>query len=123
MSHHLDCFRAALSVLAGDGHIKQRLIEAFDTYLRDIEADSLPLTVREPFADLRLALSRVQPLNGEGPIRASVRKMSIEEANACARRLVDLYADVVRAGGVAEEALPRSVEEAIDVPAMLLKSV
>ena len=124
MSHHLECFRAALSVLAGHGHIKQRLIEAFDENLQDIDAATLPLTIRESFADLRLKLNQVAPLNGEGPICASVRKMSIEEADACGRQLAALYADVVRAAGDSQETLPLSpVEDAPAVPAMLLKSV
>lgn len=123
MTHHLECFRAALSVLAGHGHIKQRLIEAFDKNLRDIDAATLPLTIREPFADLQLKMTHVAPSNGEGPICASVRKMSVEEAGACGRQLVGLYADVVRAAGDAEDVLPLPVEDAPEVPAMLLKSV
>jgi hypothetical protein len=120
---HLEKFRAALSVLAGHGHIKQRLIEAFDQNLRDLDESSLPLIVREPFADLRLKMSQVAPLNGEGPICASVRKMSIDEADACSQLLLDLYADVIRSGLDDEEAEPVSAEDNIDVPAMLLKSV
>lgn len=124
MSHHLECFRAALSALAGHGHIKQRLIEAFDQNLRDLDESTLPLTVREPFADLRLAMSQVAPLNGEGPVCASVRKMSIDEADDCAHKLVDLYADVIRAAvAEVEEPAPLPVESTVEVPAMLLKSV
>ena len=124
MSHHLECFRAALSALAGHGHIKQRLIEAFDKNLSDIDESTLPLTVREPFADLRLTMSQVAPLNGEGPVCASVRKMSIDEADACARQMVELFADVIRASVTdVEESAPLPVESAVEVPAMLLKSV
>ena len=121
---HLEKFRAALSALAGHGHIKQRLIEAFDQHLRDIDESSLPLTVREPYADLHLKMTQVAPLNGEGPICASVRKMSIDEADACSRLLVDLYADVIRtASAELDDAAPLAVESTVEVPAMLLKSV
>ena len=36
MTDHLDRFHAALTVLAGHGHIKQRLIRAFEDNLVDI---------------------------------------------------------------------------------------
>lgn len=124
MSHHHRCFRAALSALAGHGHIKQRLITAFGQHLSDIDESTLPLTAREPFIDLRQKMTRVSPLNGEGPICASVRKMSIVDASACSEALVALYADVIRYGepDVAE---PDSLaaESAAKVPTMLLKSV
>ena len=124
MTHHHECFRAALSALAGLGHIKQRLMIAFAQHLSDIDESRLPVTVREPFADLRRKMTRVSPLNGEGPLCASVRKMSIVEASACSEALVALFADVLRADdvdGAKPEPLP--IERTVEVPAMLLKSV
>ena len=121
---HYDSFRAALTALAGHGHIKQRLTYAFDQHLADIDAASLPLTAREPFADLRLKMTQVAPLNGEGAICASVRKMSTDEASACSAILVNVFADVVRDGaGDVADAEPLTAENTVDVPAMLLKSV
>lgn len=124
MSHHHECFRAALSALAGHGHIKQRLITAFGQHLSDIDESTLPLAAREPFIDLRRKMNRVSPLNGEGPICASVRKMSIVEASACSEALVELFADVIRSGGPdVDEPEPLAAETAVNVPSMLLKSV
>ena len=77
MTNHVERFHAALTVLAGHGHIKQRLIKAYEENLVDINDDELPITLKQPFADLRLQMHSVSPLNGEGPICASVRKMSI----------------------------------------------
>ncbi len=122
MPHHVDRFCAALSVLAGHGHIKQRLIDAFELHLADLDHETLPLTVKEPFADLYRTMTQVAPLNGEGAICASVRKMSIVEADECARRLVQLYGDLIRSGGNVEEPLP-AVADTSEVPAILLKSV
>lgn len=123
MSHHVNCFRAALSVLTGHGHIKQRLKEAFEENLREIDAATLPLPVREPFADLCRKMAQVAPMNGEGSICASVRKMSIEDAHNCAQQLVDMYADLILTAGDSQEAQPMVVDDADDVPAMLLKSI
>jgi len=78
MSYHVDRFFAALSVLAGHGHIKQRLIRAYEDNLAEINEDELPVTAKQTFADLKQQMYRVSPLNGEGPICASVRKMSVD---------------------------------------------
>jgi hypothetical protein len=106
MSNHVDSFFAAITVLAGSGNIKQRLIQAFEGHLAAIESDDLPLTLNQSFADLRCMMSRVEPMNGEGAICASVRKMSIDEANECASLMVRLYGDMVRYGDDTQELLP-----------------
>ena len=41
MTDHVDRFHAALLVLAGHGHVKQRLIKAFEENLADIQEDEL----------------------------------------------------------------------------------
>ena len=122
MPHYVDRFRAAMAVLSGHGHIKQRLIKAFDQNLRDIDDVLLPVAVKESFAELRQMMTRVAPSNGEGPICASVRKMSIDEADVCANHLVDLYGDMIRYGDKVVEP-PAPDDDAVEVPAMLLKSV
>jgi hypothetical protein len=56
-------------------------------------------------------MNQVAPLNGEGPICASVRKMSIDEADDCARRIVDLYGDMIRLVDHATVKSPLPVED------------
>ena len=123
MSHHVDRFGAALTVLAGHGHIKQRLIQAFEQHLAPIDDATLPTSIKDNFLDLRRSMTQVEPLNGEGSICASVRKMSIHEAEHCARRIVGLYGDVIRLEETTQESLPPAEETGADVPAMLLKTV
>jgi hypothetical protein len=67
-------------------------------------------------------MSQVDPLNGEGRIRASVRKMSIVEADACAQKLLGLYSDIIRYEDSAQESLPLSMTEHVAVPPFLVKS-
>jgi len=124
MSHHAESFAAALSVLARHGHIKQRLITAFEDYLGDIEQDRLPIPMRQPFADLGHLMRRVAPLNGEGPICASVRKMSVEEADHCAQLMVELYGMALRQADNRQAALPLEAGEQPQpqVPPFLVKS-
>ena len=123
MTDHLDRFHAALTVLAGHGHIKQRLIKAYEEYLVEIHEDELPIAMKQPFADLRLEMHRVTPLNGEGPICASVRKMSLNEASECAGRIVTLYGEIVRLRDDLQRSLPLNDGEEMRVPPFLVKSV
>ena len=111
MSNHVKKFYTAVSVLTGHGHIKQRLIKAFEDNLAHIEDDTMPSALRESFLDLSHLMNQVEPLNGEGPICASVRKMSIDEADECAQRILDLYSDMVRVSIDAGQPIPLQVED------------
>jgi hypothetical protein len=122
MTYHVDRFFAAVSVLAGHGHIKQRLIKAFEEHLLDISEDELPLSARQAFLDVKAQLHRVSPLNGEGPICASVRKMSAEQASECAGLIVALYTDLIQFGGGSDTAMVMSRGERNAVPPFLVKS-
>ena len=123
MTVHVDHFHAALLVLAGNGHIKQRLIKAFEDHISNVRDDELPVSLREPFADLRHEVHRVSPINGEGPIQASVRKMSLKEASECAGRVVSLFGDILRQGGELQSPLPVDAKSEERVPPFLVKSV
>ena len=123
MTDHLDSFHAALTVLAGHGHIKQRLIKAYEDNLVEIHEDELPITMKQSFVDLRLEMHRVTPLNGEGPICASVRKMSLDEASECAGRIVTLYGEIACRRDDPQASLPLNEGEEIRVPPFLVKSV
>jgi hypothetical protein len=135
MSYHVDRFFAAVSVLAGHGHIKQRLIKADEDNLvdinedelpaslrLDINEDELPASLRQPFADLKSRIYRVTPLNGEGPICASVRKMSVSEASECAASVVSLYGEMAGLKAGAGLALPLDDQKPAPVPPFLVKS-
>ena len=89
MYNHVNRFYAAVLVLAGHGYIKQRLVKAYEN-LAVIEDEDLPIAVKQAFADLRHMMSRVDPVKREGRIRASVRKMSVKEADECAHKIIDL---------------------------------
>ena len=123
MTDHLDRFHTALTVLAGHGHIKQRLIKAFEENLVDIHEDELPIAMKQSFADLRHDMHRVTPLNGEGPICASVRKMSLDEASEIAGRIVSLYGEIARRRDDLQTSLPLVEADETRVPPFLVKSV
>ena len=122
MTYHVDRFYAAVSVLAGDGHIKQRLIKAYQENLGTIAEDDLPRGLKKPFRELRSRLHCVAPLNGEGPVRASVRKMSVSEASECAVEVVNLYGKIIREAEDLQDPLPLNCDVE-NVPPFLVKSV
>jgi hypothetical protein len=122
MTYHVDRFYAAVSVLAGDGHIKQRLIRAFQENLDDIAEGDLPRELKQAFRELRSRLNCVPPLAGEATVCASVRKMSITEACECAVKIVDMYGEVIRQAETLQDPIQLH-EEDVKVPPFLVKSV
>jgi len=122
MSHQVDRFFAAISVLVAHGPIKQRLIKAYEQHLEEIEEDDLPVAVQGSFVALRRAMHRVSPSNGEGPICASVRKMSKIQADDCARSIIEMYGGVVGQTGDTLAPLPLVAEDRPRVPPFLVKS-
>ncbi len=123
MTNHVDRFHAALTVLAGHGHIKQRLITAYEDHLNDINEDELPIATQEAFADLRRSVHCVSPLNGESAVCASVRKMSPEDASECASQVVSLFAELSRMRDTSSVRVPIDEAETPRVPPFLIKSV
>jgi len=123
MTNTVQCFHAALTVLAGHGHIKQRLIKAYEDNIVGINEDELPLAQQQSFADLRKQMYGVTPLNGEGPICASVRKMSFDEASECAASIVTIFGAIARVQDDFQVSLPLTGSDEARVPPFLVKSV
>jgi hypothetical protein len=95
-------FQRATITLARSGPIKDRLTDAYRNYLAQVEADELPKELRGEFRAFGNALTRERPLlRGEDSFRATVRKMSSEEAEDLACSVVQMFS-----------ALPHSVPAA-----------
>jgi len=98
MSTTLDLLQAATLSLARPGSIKERLTDACCNHLALIEESDLPMEVCEEFRALTNTLARERPLlRGEDAARATIRKMSNEEAGEVACAVVRLYGTVSRA--------------------------
>ena len=122
MTNHVDRFHAAVTVLAGSGRVKQRLMKAYEEHLAELEVDDLPIAVKQEFADIKAVMYRVAPLNGEGPICASVRKMSGREAGEWAQSLVSVYREILRLEDGEQVTLPVDQADNAPVPPFLVKS-
>ena len=77
----------------------------------------------QSFSDLRRQMRNVIPSNGEGPICATVRKMSLAEASECAASMVTLYGELSRLRDDTQGSLPLTDGEESRVPPFLVKSV
>lgn len=123
MSHPVDSFHAAVSVLVSHGHIKQRLMKAYEEHLDAIEEDEVPQLRRNAFVAVQKAMHRVAPQNGEGSVCASVRKMSPVEAGDCAIAIVSVYREMIRDGGTDSPNLRLDHANRKAVPPFLVKTV
>lgn len=81
--------KAALE-LAGPAPLKQRLTDAFTRHLLDLPPYEVPGDLRADLEALHHSMTRIRPVPGESAVVATVRKMSIGEAEACAARIVEL---------------------------------
>jgi hypothetical protein len=89
-------FGDAVLALIVDGPVKQRLANAYAKHLADLTEADLPANLRAEFADLQAAMSKVAPVGSETPVRASVQKMSADEATSHAATIVKLYVEHLR---------------------------
>jgi hypothetical protein len=83
-------------LLARSGAIKERLEGAWRHSLSRIEADDVPHELRLQFLELAAQIQRERPLRGEDALRATVRKMSSEEAESHASQIVRMFCRMTR---------------------------
>jgi hypothetical protein len=81
---------AALS-LTGPGPIKDRLCDAYCSHLEDVRETDLPAECGVEFRAMVEALHQARALPGEHVVKASVRKLSNDEARRYAELVVRLY--------------------------------
>lgn len=110
--------QGATMSLVRSGSIKDRLAEAYRAYLAELSEEELPRDVREEFHAITEALTRERPmLRGEDAVRATLRKMSSEEADRIACSVVRLFAAVPRVS-----IAPRHIPSAQVVPLYLAEA-
>jgi hypothetical protein len=96
MSTTWEQLEGAALTLARSGTIKDRLADAYRNHLSLVNADELPEEVRGEFRACHAALTRERPLRGEDAVRATVRKMSNQEADELACSVIRLFTAMVR---------------------------
>ena len=96
MSRVYDRLETATFHLARSGAIKDRLEGAWRQCLANIEADDVPHELRLQFLELASQMQRERPLRGEDAVRATIRKMSNDEAEKHASVIVRMFCRVTR---------------------------
>jgi hypothetical protein len=91
-----DCFHFATLELVRSTPIKQRLICAYRRHLAALPPEHVPEEVRGSYIQVTKALSDVAPLRGEDAVAASVRKMSVQDADDCAALIVEIFGMMCR---------------------------
>lgn len=102
MDNTWDLLERAALTLARSGGIKDRLADAYRNHLAQIDIEDLPEPLRPLLRSTQSALTREQPLRGEDAVRATVRKMSTEEAEQLACTVMRLFAALARESARAE---------------------
>ena len=96
MSRVYDRLESATLLLARAGAIKERLNGAWRQCLANIDPDDVPRELRLQFLDLSKAMQRERPLRGEDAVRATIRKMSNEEAESHSALIVRMFCRMTR---------------------------
>lgn len=92
-----ESFHKATLELAKSTALKQRLADAFSRHLQDMPASDVPNELRADFESLCKRMIQVSPQRGETAVVATVRKMSQDEADACATRIIGFLDALYRA--------------------------
>jgi hypothetical protein len=96
MSRVYDRLESATLHLARSGAIKERLEGAWRKSLANIEPDDVPHELRLQFLELASQMQRERALRGEDAVRATIRKMSNEEAERHASIIVRMFCRMTR---------------------------
>lgn len=82
---------AAVNILIGHGALKDRLSLAYSDCLERLDEQDLPEEAQNDFTEMSQAMHRARALPGDTIIRASIRKLSNEEAQRYALLVVRTY--------------------------------
>ena len=96
MSRIYDRLESATLHFTRSGAIKERLEGAWRQCLAHIEPDAVPREIRLQFIELASQMQRERPLRGEDAVRATIRKMSNEEAEKHASLIVRMFCRITR---------------------------
>ena len=88
LTHKLE---TAVTILIGHGALKDRLALAYADCLEQLDEQDLPIEVQDEFAQMTQAMHRARALPGDNIVRASIRKLSNEEAQRYAALVVRMY--------------------------------
>ncbi|MBK6598181.1 MAG: hypothetical protein IPG25_09960 [Proteobacteria bacterium] len=103
MTSTIEKFASATHLLVRSGSIKDRLDAAYRQCLTDVDQADLPRDLREDFARFCSSMCSVRPASkSEDSLRATIRKMSPDDADRHADAVVKMYAALSRQAGATQ---------------------
>jgi len=105
---------AAALALVGDGTLKDRLCAAYCDHLDDISEQDLPDEVQEEFAAMARVMHSTRALPGDSVVRASIRKLSNEEAQRYAGLILRTYGQRIGALAATARTAPRAASAPLE---------
>ena len=96
MTRVYDRLETATLHFARSGAIKERLECAWRQCLASIDVDDIPHELRLQFLELATQMQRERPLRGEDAVRATIRKMSNDDAERQAALIVRMFCKLTR---------------------------
>ena len=99
---------AAVLALVGHGALKDRLCAALCDHLDDLREPDLPEEVQGEYAAMTRVMHGARALPGDSVVRASIRKLSNEEAERYAGLIVRAYGLRIHELAAALRAAPRA---------------
>lgn len=98
-------FQGATLSLVRSGALKDRITNAYRNHLAHVDEAELPKDVREAFRSFHRTMTREPPLvRGDDAFRATLRKMSVDEAEEVACSVVRMLCALQRSGTVSTRA-------------------
>jgi hypothetical protein len=88
-------FTAGLNILAGEGPVRQRLLDAYTEQVHHARSDKqVPPPMSKRIEALNQRMTRVAPKGEEGSIAATVAAMTDDEVVAAAHEIVRIALDL-----------------------------
>ena len=81
----------AVTRLTGHGALKDRLALAYGECLEHLDEHDLPEDAQDDFVEMTQAMHRARALPGDNIVRASIRKLSHDDAQRYATLIVRIY--------------------------------
>lgn len=104
-------FQGATLSLARSGALKDRINTAYRNHLAHVDEAELPKDVREAFRSFNRTMTREPPLvRGDDAFRATLRKMSTDEAEEVACSVVRMLCALQRSAAAPQQCTPASAQ-------------